>query len=65
MLYRFIVEELRTLYADGMPVTLPGGREINVRAALFFVACDIPASRKVCGFTAPGATCGCNKCANQ
>lgn len=52
MFYRFIVEEWKTLYADGMPVTLPDGREINVRAALFFVACDIPASRKVCGFTA-------------
>lgn len=53
------------MYANGIDVTLADGRVELVRAALFFVACDIPASRKVCGFTAPGATCGCNKCANQ
>lgn len=65
MLCRFIVEDLKELYANGIEVTLPNGRKVPVRAALFFVACDIPASRKVCGFTAPGATCGCDKCANQ
>lgn len=67
LLHRFIVDDLKNLFANGIQVTLPNGDgvPILVRAALFFVACDIPASRKVCGFTAPGATVGCNKCSNQ
>ena len=31
------------------------------RAALLCVACDIPASRKVCGFTGHHSKMGCNK----
>ena len=33
-----------------------------VRCALLCVACDIPASRKVCGFLGHSATLGCSKC---
>ena len=32
---------------------------------LLCVACDIPASRKVCGFLGHSATLGCSKCLKQ
>ena len=35
---------------------------VLVRCALLCVACDIPASRKVCGFLGHSATLGCSKC---
>ena len=35
---------------------------INVKVALSCVTCDIPASRKVCGFLSHNAAMGCNKC---
>jgi len=35
---------------------------IRTRLALSCVACDIPASRKVCGFLGIAARLGCNKC---
>lgn len=37
----------------------------TVRAALFNVACDIPASRKVSGFTSHNSTRACNKCTRE
>lgn len=38
------------------------GNVITVKVALACVTCDIPASRKVCGFLSHNATFGCNKC---
>ena len=38
------------------------GSEVTVRLALACVACDMPASRKVCGFLGHNALLGCNKC---
>ena len=35
---------------------------IRIRAALMCVASDIPATRKVCGFTGHNSTMGCSKC---
>ena len=35
---------------------------VSVRCALLCVACDIPASRKVCGFLGHAAILGCSKC---
>ena len=35
---------------------------ITLRAALLCVACDTPATRKVCGFYGHMAKCGCSKC---
>lgn len=32
------------------------------KMALICVGCDIPASRKLCGFLGHSATAGCNKC---
>ena len=37
-------------------------KSVSVRCALLCVACDIPASRKVCGFLGHSANLGCSKC---
>lgn len=59
-----LIEELHKLW-NGVLLTavLPCGEmPIRVRAALSCVVCDIPASRKVCGFLGHNAKLGCNKC---
>ena len=60
-----LIEELHSAW-NGFQVvdtTLMGTeRTITVRLALTCVACDIPATRKVCGFLGHRATLGCNKC---
>jgi len=38
---------------------------IRTRLALSCVACDIPASRNVCGFLGIAARLGCNKCLKE
>ena len=38
------------------------GEKVFVRASLLATSCDIPASRKVCGFVGHSATKACNKC---
>ncbi|XP_061190105.1 uncharacterized protein LOC133197961 [Saccostrea echinata] len=35
---------------------------VSFRLALLCVGCDVPASRKLCGFLGHSATLGCNKC---
>ena len=35
---------------------------VIVRVALLCVACDIPAARRVCGFTAHSSLLACSKC---
>ena len=57
-----LVEELKTAWNSGIRVTVHNGSEVTVRLALVCVACDIPASRKVCGFLGFNALLGCNKC---
>ena len=62
-----LVEELNEFWKG---VLIPVRREnttinINVRLALSCVACDIPASRKVCGFVGHNARLGCNKCLRE
>ncbi|OAD66975.1 hypothetical protein PHYBLDRAFT_70329 [Phycomyces blakesleeanus NRRL 1555(-)] len=37
----------------------------TIRAALLMIACDIPAARKVCGFTSHTSTNACHKCKHQ
>ncbi|CAI8036682.1 hypothetical protein GBAR_LOCUS20531 [Geodia barretti] len=37
------------------------GVQVNNRVALSCVACDIPATRKVCGFIGHNASLACNK----
>ena len=57
-----LVLELEEAWKEGFIVKSPQGIEITVRLALSCVSCDIPASRKVCGFLGHNASLGCNKC---
>ena len=60
-----LVNDLLRLF-NGVSMTThqhPNGT--TVRAALFNIACDIPASRKVSGFTGHSSTRACNKCTRQ
>ena len=59
-----LVDELLILWNDGITIRHAGSQLIpeQFRAALLCVACDIPASRKVCGFTGHHSKMGCNKC---
>lgn len=59
-----LVEELNEFW-EGLifPVNVRGTTlKLRIRLALSCVACDIPASRKLCGFLGHAATLGCNKC---
>lgn len=44
-----LVDELLTAWTDGLDVKTTNGI-INIKCALICVGCDIPASRKLCGF---------------
>ena len=59
-----LVEELQEFWTGVvLPVKVAGKTmHICVRLALTCIACDIPASRKVCGFLGHAACLGCNKC---
>ena len=57
-----LVEELKIGWDKGFVVRSPQNTLLTVRVALACVACDIPATRKVCGFLGHNATLGCNKC---
>ncbi|KAG1443070.1 hypothetical protein G6F56_010808 [Rhizopus delemar] len=59
-----LVDQLNALYYDDFQVCTAQSpnRPVSVRAALALIACDIPASRKVSGFTSFNATVPCNKC---
>ena len=35
---------------------------VNIKLALACISCDVPATRKVCGFLGHNASFGCNKC---
>ena len=53
------LSELQSLWKGVIMETSYGSQWI-VRAALLSVSCDIPASRKVCGFTGHSAYHGCS-----
>ena len=59
-----LITELLTAWNVGFPLNVPHptGQDMQtvIRVALTCVACDIPASRKVCGFLGHRATLGCN-----
>ena len=56
-------KELLNAWNEGISVTLSNpARQVIVRLALACIACDIPATRKVCGFLGHRSTLGCNKC---
>lgn len=58
-----LVAELNALWRDGISVKRDGSTEVEkFPAALLCVGCDIPAAKKVCGFTDHGSKKGCSKC---
>ena len=56
-----LVTELQQLWS-GVTLKFPDGTMHVIRAALLTVACDMPASRKVCGFLSHSANLGCPRC---
>jgi len=55
--------ELNVLWKDGIIVKADGSTaNAKFHAALLCVGCDIPAARKVYGFTGHGSNKGCSKC---
>ena len=60
-----LVHELNHSWLHGMEVTTSHNSQICVKVALSCVTCDIPATRKVCGFLSHHATKGCNKCSKE
>ena len=57
-----LIYELNHAWLHGIEVSSNDCIPINVKVALSCVTCDIPASRKVCGFLSHNAAMGCNKC---
>ena len=58
-----LVEELKSLWSGVyIPCKHHPLKRIFMRAALICCSCDIPATRKVCGFVGHNATKGCSKC---
>ena len=58
-----LVAELNLLWKDGITVRDHGALAGEVyHAALLCVGCDVPAARKVCGFTGHASCKGCSKC---
>jgi hypothetical protein len=60
-----MVDELQQLWQGVSMFSFAAQFNVQVRAALLCVACDIPATRKVAGFVSHNATRGCNKCLKQ
>ena len=60
-----LVEELKVAWEKGIQLPTRNGSVASFRVALSCVSCDIPASRKVCGFLGHNAKLGCNKCLKQ
>ena len=61
-----LVEELKQLW-HGAYIPIPSHplKKIFIRAVLICCTCDIPATRKLCGFVGHNATMGCSKCKKQ
>ena len=57
-----LVMELNEAWKDGFDVLSPENISVRIKLALTCVTCDIPATRKVCGFLSHNASLGCNKC---
>ena len=57
-----LVVELKEAWENGFYVHSPDNIPVCIKLALSCITCDIPASRKVCGFLSHNASLGCNKC---
>lgn len=62
-----LVLELQEAYKGWIITTLVDSVEstVCIRAVIGCVTCDIPASRKMCGFLSHAANMGCNKCTKE
>ena len=59
-----LVSDLLKLW-DGVQMQTPGNFILpsrTIRAALVYISCDLPATRKICGFYGIRAMYGCSKC---
>ena len=56
-----LIDELHQLW-KGVLLKNRNGNATVIRAALISCSCDIPASRKLCGFVGHNASHGCSKC---
>ena len=60
-LLRPMLDELKELWLTGLEVTTKNHETpLRIKAALLLVSCDLPAARKVMGFT--GVRQGCSRC---
>ncbi|CAC5417978.1 unnamed protein product [Mytilus coruscus] len=59
-----LIDELKVGWKEGFLLTSyqEKNKETIFKIALMCVGCDIPATRKLCGFLGHGATLGCSKC---
>lgn len=58
-----LVAELNSLWENGVSIKTHDSSTAQLfHAALLCVGCDVPAARKVCGFTGHGSNKGCCKC---
>ena len=58
-----LVAELNQSWKDGIKFKANGASNAEIyHAALLCVGCDVPAARKVCGFTGHASCKGCSKC---
>ena len=57
-----LVYELQEAWEHGINVKSHDNSIVCIKLALSCITCDIPATRKVCGFLGHNATLGCNKC---
>lgn len=57
-----LIEQLHDYYFNGLKLKSPHGGEVTVRLAVSCTSCDIPATRKLCGFLGHNARLGCDKC---
>ncbi|OAD72412.1 hypothetical protein PHYBLDRAFT_102112, partial [Phycomyces blakesleeanus NRRL 1555(-)] len=62
---RPLVDKLEKLYKGVRVQTYQYPNGTTIHAALFIVACNIPAAQKVCGFTSHISTNTCHKCNHQ
>ena len=59
-----LVQELLVLW-NGVEVETADKGVQHIRCALLYVCCDLPASKKVCGFLSHSANLGCSKCFSE
>lgn len=57
-----LVQELQQAWDTGFTIRDSTNTLVTIRLAISCVVCDLPASRKVCGFLGHNSTFGCNKC---